>query len=141
MQTHAPTTETMIERIRQRAYQLFQARGQEPGHEEEDWYRAERELLAESPPQAGPSSFPAEAGDAIAERERENEIVRRSSRGPASGRSRESRGSRSADDPPGVAVTAGHGREAHTTKPEEDFEIDGVDPSAIEAPARSRRHR
>ena len=32
------------ERIRERAYALYLARGQSPGHELEDWYRAEREL-------------------------------------------------------------------------------------------------
>ena len=138
MHTQAPVSETLIERIRLRAYELFQARGQQSGHEEEDWYRAEQELLTESPSGAAPSSFPAEAGDLIAERERENEIVRRSSRGPASGREQQrSRGG----EAPGVQVTAGHGREAHSTEPVEDFEIDGVEPSAVEAPARSRRHR
>jgi hypothetical protein len=33
------------EEIRLRAYQLFEARGGESGHEQEDWERAERELL------------------------------------------------------------------------------------------------
>lgn len=31
--------------IARRAYQLFEERGREPGHEWEDWFRAERELL------------------------------------------------------------------------------------------------
>jgi hypothetical protein len=30
--------------IARRAYQLFEERGREPGHEWEDWFRAEREL-------------------------------------------------------------------------------------------------
>jgi len=30
--------------IRQRAYELFEERGQQPGHEVEDWLQAEREL-------------------------------------------------------------------------------------------------
>ncbi|HXM21026.1 MAG TPA: DUF2934 domain-containing protein [Terriglobales bacterium] len=31
--------------IRERAYQLYQERGTTPGHENEDWLRAEREIL------------------------------------------------------------------------------------------------
>ena len=30
--------------IRQRAYELYEARGRENGHEEEDWLRAEEEI-------------------------------------------------------------------------------------------------
>ena len=30
--------------IRERAYQLFQARGCEPGHQLDDWLQAEREI-------------------------------------------------------------------------------------------------
>ena len=30
--------------IRERAYQIYEARGCEPGHEWEDWFRAEREI-------------------------------------------------------------------------------------------------
>jgi hypothetical protein len=30
--------------IRERAYQLFEARGGQPGHELEDWLQAEREI-------------------------------------------------------------------------------------------------
>ncbi|MGH7699383.1 MAG: DUF2934 domain-containing protein [Gemmatimonadales bacterium] len=37
----APPSE---EAIRRRAYELFEQRGGEPGHEHEDWARAEREL-------------------------------------------------------------------------------------------------
>ncbi len=33
------------ERIRLRAYEIYQARGQAPGHELEDWLEAEREIL------------------------------------------------------------------------------------------------
>jgi hypothetical protein len=33
-------------KIRERAYQLFVERGSTPGHENEDWLRAEREILA-----------------------------------------------------------------------------------------------
>jgi len=32
--------------IRQRAYELYLERGSTPGHENEDWLRAEREVLA-----------------------------------------------------------------------------------------------
>ena len=32
--------------IRERAYQLYQERGNTPGHENEDWLKAEREVLA-----------------------------------------------------------------------------------------------
>jgi hypothetical protein len=32
--------------IRERAYQLYLERGGTPGHENEDWLRAEREILA-----------------------------------------------------------------------------------------------
>jgi hypothetical protein len=30
--------------IRERAYQLFEARGHQPGHESDDWLQAEREI-------------------------------------------------------------------------------------------------
>ncbi|HXT12606.1 MAG TPA: DUF2934 domain-containing protein [Candidatus Angelobacter sp.] len=30
--------------VAQRAYELYEARGREPGHELEDWLRAEQEL-------------------------------------------------------------------------------------------------
>lgn len=33
------------QRIRCRAYELYSVRGQEPGHELEDWLEAEREVL------------------------------------------------------------------------------------------------
>ena len=32
------------DQIRLRAYQLYEARGGEGGHEEEDWFRAEEEI-------------------------------------------------------------------------------------------------
>jgi hypothetical protein len=37
--------ERIQERIRLRAYQLYEARGAAPGHEVEDWTAAEKELL------------------------------------------------------------------------------------------------
>lgn len=32
------------DQIRQRAYELYEARGREDGHELEDWYRAKKEI-------------------------------------------------------------------------------------------------
>jgi hypothetical protein len=32
-------------RIRERAYELYEGRGREPGQDEQDWFRAEREIL------------------------------------------------------------------------------------------------
>jgi hypothetical protein len=32
-------------KIRERAYELFESRGREPGQDEQDWLRAEKELL------------------------------------------------------------------------------------------------
>jgi hypothetical protein len=43
-----PTNSSPVDltaQIRERAYQLFQERGSVPGHEHEDWVRAEREVL------------------------------------------------------------------------------------------------
>lgn len=39
------TDEKVQERIRERAYQLYEARGGEPGHELDDWTKAETEML------------------------------------------------------------------------------------------------
>ena len=36
--------ERLNELIRMRAYELYEARGREPGHEWEDWLQAEREV-------------------------------------------------------------------------------------------------
>jgi len=33
------------DRIRERAYELYEGRGREPGQDEQDWFRAEREIL------------------------------------------------------------------------------------------------
>ena len=38
------TVENAPEFIRKRAYQLFEMRGRQPGHELDDWLRAEREI-------------------------------------------------------------------------------------------------
>jgi hypothetical protein len=43
-----PTNSTPVDltaKIRERAYQLFQERGNIPGHEHEDWLQAESEIL------------------------------------------------------------------------------------------------
>ena len=36
--------ECVPELIRKRAYQLFESRGRQPGHELDDWLQAEREI-------------------------------------------------------------------------------------------------
>jgi hypothetical protein len=43
-QTTTAIAEPTQEQIATRAYEIFLARGGEPGHNEEDWYQAEREL-------------------------------------------------------------------------------------------------
>jgi len=43
-QPSAAFAEPTQEQIATRAYEIFLARGGEPGHNEEDWYQAEREL-------------------------------------------------------------------------------------------------
>ena len=40
-----PKRDPLTEAIAERAYELFLARGAEPGHDLEDWLRAEREIL------------------------------------------------------------------------------------------------
>jgi hypothetical protein len=40
-----PDTVPSQDRIRVRAYELYQSRGREPGQDERDWLRAEREIL------------------------------------------------------------------------------------------------
>jgi len=40
-----PNTVTPLDRIRERAYELYESRGREPGQDQQDWLRAERELL------------------------------------------------------------------------------------------------
>ena len=42
-------TTDMEQHIRERAYQLFEARGREPGHDVEDWLRAEAEIFSTVP--------------------------------------------------------------------------------------------
>ncbi len=40
-----PNTVSPQDRIRERAYELYESRGRESGQEEQDWFRAEKELL------------------------------------------------------------------------------------------------
>ena len=40
-----PDTFPSLDRIRERAYELYEGRGREPGQDEQDWFRAEQELL------------------------------------------------------------------------------------------------
>jgi hypothetical protein len=40
-----PDTVPSQDRIRVRAYELYQSRGREPGQDERDWLRAEQEIL------------------------------------------------------------------------------------------------
>ena len=37
--------ENLRQRIEERAYELYEARGSEPGHELEDWTKAEAEIV------------------------------------------------------------------------------------------------
>jgi len=38
--------ESLMEEIRRRAHELYEDRGREPGYAEQDWLRAEAEILA-----------------------------------------------------------------------------------------------
>ncbi len=40
-----PDTVRPDDRIRERAYELYESRGCEPGHDRQDWLRAEQEIL------------------------------------------------------------------------------------------------
>ncbi len=46
-------SEEQLEQIRRRAYELYKARGQEDGHDVEDWLQAEAEIIAGNPLAAG----------------------------------------------------------------------------------------
>ena len=41
-----PVVDGLEEQVRERAYQLYQERGEVPGFEVEDWLQAEAEILA-----------------------------------------------------------------------------------------------
>jgi hypothetical protein len=47
--TMMPNTEPPQDMIRERAYELYESPGREPGQEEQDWFRAEGELLKRNP--------------------------------------------------------------------------------------------
>jgi Protein of unknown function (DUF2934) len=62
MKQVATTPASPDDRIRERAYELYQQRGEHPGSDVEDWLRAESEILAEteaSVDEASQESFPA----------------------------------------------------------------------------------
>ena len=40
-----PNTVPPQDKIRERAYELYESRGRQPGQDEQDWLRAESELL------------------------------------------------------------------------------------------------
>ena len=42
-------TQNLEERIRQLAYELYEVRGRQDGHELEDWLRAEEEITQQKP--------------------------------------------------------------------------------------------
>jgi Protein of unknown function (DUF2934) len=42
-----PDTIRSQEMIRARAYELYEGRGREPGQHEQDWFRAEQEILSQ----------------------------------------------------------------------------------------------
>ena len=42
--TSEPQDLELEDQIRQRAYELYEERGREDGHEQEDWFRAEEEI-------------------------------------------------------------------------------------------------
>jgi len=48
-----PDTVLSQDRIRERAYELYENRGREPGQDEQDWFRAEREVLSQERQQIG----------------------------------------------------------------------------------------
>jgi len=43
--TMMPDPVSSQDRIRERAYELYENRGREPGQDEQDWLHAEREIL------------------------------------------------------------------------------------------------
>jgi hypothetical protein len=43
----APRLQASPDRIRERAYEFFEKRGSQPGHDLQDWFHAERQILAQ----------------------------------------------------------------------------------------------
>jgi len=55
------------EYIRKRAYQIYEQRGREDGHDKEDWYQAEAEIVGKKPiplPEPKPKEAPVALGTA-----------------------------------------------------------------------------
>src|SRR4029077_20748279 len=81
------------ERIRQRAYALWQSEGHRHGRHEDHWHRAEREIAAE---EAGPDGPPRRAGrprkatreNSVAARPPRSRSARSETRGEKSARSK-----------------------------------------------------
>ena len=48
--TTMPVAVPSQDRIRERAYELYESRGREPGQDEQDWFGAEREILKPGKP-------------------------------------------------------------------------------------------
>jgi hypothetical protein len=42
----APQVHASQDRIRERAFEIFEKRGSKPGHDMQDWFHAERQILA-----------------------------------------------------------------------------------------------
>ncbi|MGA2906633.1 MAG: DUF2934 domain-containing protein [Terracidiphilus sp.] len=43
----APRVYASPDRIRERAFEIFEKRGSQPGHDLQDWFHAERQILAQ----------------------------------------------------------------------------------------------
>jgi hypothetical protein len=43
----APRVHASPDRVRERAFEIFEKRGSQPGHDLQDWFRAERQILAQ----------------------------------------------------------------------------------------------
>jgi hypothetical protein len=71
----AMKTPTGTERIRIRAYELFLARGQEPGRDQQDWLEAEREILSSQNGDGGGRGPDGEAREGRDRGERPNAAV------------------------------------------------------------------
>jgi len=54
-----PETLPPQDTIRERAYELYESRGREPGHDEQDWLRAEQEIVLPLRPQTIPGAVTA----------------------------------------------------------------------------------
>jgi hypothetical protein len=43
----APRIQASQRQIRERAFEIFEKRGSNPGHDQQDWFHAERQILAQ----------------------------------------------------------------------------------------------